>query len=123
MVWTTGCAGHLTAVTNPSERPLAIAVHPPLGLAPRNVLVAIRVDRGRDARAFCVQLLDGEFPVRRSCADTSEVRFREIEFYDVPSGSYVAALTVAYGDGHVESVTTTACYRGLLDEPCGGEGN
>ena len=112
-IWTQGCAAHHV---NPSARPLAIAAYPSLGLAPRDVTISVRIDHDRDARAWCVVLVQGDIPVQRTCADHDGTRFKSISFPRVGGGPTVAALAVVFGDGHVESVSTTFCFVSVEGE-------
>lgn len=96
-----GCAARGPVGVHPS-RPLGIAVVPSLGLAPLDLRITARIDRDRDARAWCVTLWQGELDVRNSCATHDGARFIQMPFLGVGEGNYVVTLVVEFGDGHLE---------------------
>lgn len=100
-LFATGCAARGPGGVHPS-RPLGIAVVPSLGLAPRDLHITVRIDRDRDARAWCVTLWQGEIDERRSCATHDGARFQQFPFLGVGEGDYLVQLQVEFGDGHVE---------------------
>jgi len=119
------CAG-LKPTAQPPGDPIALAVLPRVGLAPRDVNVTARVDKDPANRNVCLAFVeDGSNTATiESCHSMNgaqEPRFWQHLFEQVPAGKYTVVLRVTRADGSQRQVTVSVCYAGQMTESCGGD--
>ncbi len=117
-----GACAHRTPSAHTVE-PVALAVIPRLGLAPRDVSVTARIERDSANREACLAFLNSDgAEVVKSCHTldgANAPRFWQHIFDQIEAGSYSITLDVTRNDGHVLHTDLTACYSGEF-VACGG---